>query len=625
MQHGQASKAKLTSAATQQTKTEPTPSSSAIAQSESLSPVATAAHGVRSGGQPLPHADRIQASFGQHNVADVQAHIGGAAAQSAELLGAQAYATGRHVAFAAAPDVHTAAHEAAHVVQQRAGVALKGGVDGGDDRHERHADAVADRVVRGESAEGLLDEYRGAGGQPVVQRKRKRGVDRLRASLAKASVHLDAAMTREIPMGDGGLDEQGPGDVEQAEPAYRALPDPKGIEAIAMPPLPKPPPAEGRAQIHPQPEPRPKPKSVAHVAAEDLAQASMELDDAQAEIQAACADDGQKVDALTSHAAAFIQLVCAQDAARADAPPKKFAKAVSTPELQQVEAARAAIKMSVLSTHERTFTNPDFMRVLPHSRKKNAPRNRIFRPSLKILRQQATGTNKLAQQQGKFAKLEVKIAGVQADIDTREAAVAALTAKSGDSKAGQKKIAQQRSRVEHRHKALKVLHTKLKAQAAVIEAQQAHLDALSIALQNAAEQARPVLIAELAKRIAKLEKSYAKRAALTEEAEDADAAPKSKGRRSRIRTARGKVSRLKRQLVAAAKALAKLEKRADLSELRLLAERAEDESLLVSVEQTEHQGEIDGQTYDLRAPKPGHVAMDRPAGFSVGGRQRIPE
>ncbi|MEO8844312.1 MAG: toxin C-terminal domain-containing protein [Kofleriaceae bacterium] len=76
--------------------------------------------------------------------------------------------------FAESPDLHTAAHEAAHVVQQQAGVQLKGGIDGGKgDPHEEHADAVADKVVRGESAEGLLDTMgptRG-GGSSAVQRK----------------------------------------------------------------------------------------------------------------------------------------------------------------------------------------------------------------------------------------------------------------------------------------------------------------------------------------------------------------------------------------------------------------------------------------------------------------------
>ncbi|MEO1271892.1 MAG: DUF4157 domain-containing protein, partial [Myxococcota bacterium] len=44
-------------------------------------------------------------------------------------MGSLAYATGHTVAFKQSPDLHTAAHEAAHVVQQRAGaVQLKGGI-----------------------------------------------------------------------------------------------------------------------------------------------------------------------------------------------------------------------------------------------------------------------------------------------------------------------------------------------------------------------------------------------------------------------------------------------------------------------------------------------------------------
>jgi hypothetical protein len=49
------------------------------------------------------------------------------------------------------------------VVQQRGGVALKGGVGQVGDEFERNADAVADRVVAGHSSEALLDPY--AGGQ----------------------------------------------------------------------------------------------------------------------------------------------------------------------------------------------------------------------------------------------------------------------------------------------------------------------------------------------------------------------------------------------------------------------------------------------------------------------------
>ena len=119
---------------------------------------AHAAAGVSGAGQALPHLDAIQQSFGSHDVRGVTAHVGGAAADASAALGAKAYATGNQVAFASSPDLHTAAHEAAHVVQQRGGVQLKSSLDEPGDAYEQHADAVADRVVAGESAEALLDE-----------------------------------------------------------------------------------------------------------------------------------------------------------------------------------------------------------------------------------------------------------------------------------------------------------------------------------------------------------------------------------------------------------------------------------------------------------------------------------
>jgi outer membrane protein OmpA-like peptidoglycan-associated protein len=123
-----------------------------------------AAAGVAGPGGGLPHGDRIQQLFGRHDVSGVKAHVGGPAAQASDALGADAYATGGQVAFREQPSLHTAAHEAAHVVQQRAGVSLEGGMGKEGDAHERHADAVADRVVAGESAESLLDEVAGGGG-----------------------------------------------------------------------------------------------------------------------------------------------------------------------------------------------------------------------------------------------------------------------------------------------------------------------------------------------------------------------------------------------------------------------------------------------------------------------------
>lgn len=120
---------------------------------------ATAARGFTGPSAPLPFLDEIQRAFGAaHDVSHVRAHVGGLAAESAGALEASAYASGSDVAFSAAPDLRTAAHEAAHVVQQGHGVTLDGGLDQPGDVHEQHADRVADAVVRGESAAPLLAE-----------------------------------------------------------------------------------------------------------------------------------------------------------------------------------------------------------------------------------------------------------------------------------------------------------------------------------------------------------------------------------------------------------------------------------------------------------------------------------
>lgn len=131
-------------------------------QNEST-PQEVAARGMTGATQALPYAERIQTSFGRHRVAGIEAHVGGPAAESAQELGANAYAMGTKVAFAASPDLHTAAHEAAHVIQQQSGLQLKNGVGQAGDAHEQHADAVADLVVQGQSAEKLLDQYASAG------------------------------------------------------------------------------------------------------------------------------------------------------------------------------------------------------------------------------------------------------------------------------------------------------------------------------------------------------------------------------------------------------------------------------------------------------------------------------
>lgn len=139
---------------------------------------AAAEHGLDGSAGPLPFWSEIQRSFCDHDLGAVVAHTGPEAAAGAVAMGAEAFATGEHVAFAGTPTLHTAAHEVAHVVQQRSGVHLEDGVGKSDDEHERNADAVADRVVRGQTASDLLPRTGAAtaGAGPVqhkaVQRTR---------------------------------------------------------------------------------------------------------------------------------------------------------------------------------------------------------------------------------------------------------------------------------------------------------------------------------------------------------------------------------------------------------------------------------------------------------------------
>jgi|GEM_PF-6630642 len=147
-----------------------------------------ASFGAAGQGQPLPHLDTIQRSFGKHNVSGIRAHAGGQAHEAGKRMGAQAYARGSDVVFRDGnPGLHLAAHEAAHVVQQRGGVQLKGGVGAEGDVYERHADDVADKVVAGESAEALLDQHAGPGNAPSGGTAVQARFDTMRQNLINAS------------------------------------------------------------------------------------------------------------------------------------------------------------------------------------------------------------------------------------------------------------------------------------------------------------------------------------------------------------------------------------------------------------------------------------------------------
>ncbi len=116
----------------------------------------------------LPFIDKIQTAFGHHDLGDVRARLDSAAASESRALGAKAFTLGTEVAFDGRPDLHTAAHEAAHVVQQR-----RGAVTGANERAlEDQADGIADRVVAGQSAAEMLDRVPGTG-TPVERVQRK--------------------------------------------------------------------------------------------------------------------------------------------------------------------------------------------------------------------------------------------------------------------------------------------------------------------------------------------------------------------------------------------------------------------------------------------------------------------
>jgi uncharacterized protein DUF4157 len=167
--------------------------------------------GVRGQGAALPYLDSIQRSFGCHDVTSVRAHSGPEASRAAQAIHASAYTIGTHVAFDGPPDLFTAAHEAAHVVQQRAGVQLPGEVSEAGDRYEQHADVVAARVVAGQPVEALLELTASGDFQPTQPTHAPRPtLQREEAKKAKTGVEhavTAAEVTTTIDLGLAQIDE----------------------------------------------------------------------------------------------------------------------------------------------------------------------------------------------------------------------------------------------------------------------------------------------------------------------------------------------------------------------------------------------------------------------------------
>lgn len=105
------------------------PGAAVQAKPAGTSPVAAAVPGLGSGGRPLAEGDRqwFEPRFGT-DFGDVRIHDDASASSAAEAIGALAYTSGSHIAFARdryAPGTEAGrrllAHELTHVVQQRGG------------------------------------------------------------------------------------------------------------------------------------------------------------------------------------------------------------------------------------------------------------------------------------------------------------------------------------------------------------------------------------------------------------------------------------------------------------------------------------------------------------------------
>ncbi|MEL6182095.1 MAG: hypothetical protein AAFS10_24250, partial [Myxococcota bacterium] len=90
--------------------------------------------------------------------------------------------------------LHTAAHEATHVIQQRHGVQLSSGVGASGDMYEQHADRVADVVVSGGNAEPLLSQFVGSSGRGRDSVQAKEGPVQMAAATTVAIAGLAVSL-----------------------------------------------------------------------------------------------------------------------------------------------------------------------------------------------------------------------------------------------------------------------------------------------------------------------------------------------------------------------------------------------------------------------------------------------
>jgi hypothetical protein len=127
--------------------------------------------GLSGAASAVPHQEQMEQSFGT-SFGHVQAHTDENAQQACAALGANAFAMGDHVAFKNAnPDPGLVAHELTHVVQQSGNLRPQAAVGTPGDAYEQEADAVAARVVQGQSVAPMLSHHTGkaAGERAAVQ------------------------------------------------------------------------------------------------------------------------------------------------------------------------------------------------------------------------------------------------------------------------------------------------------------------------------------------------------------------------------------------------------------------------------------------------------------------------
>jgi len=180
-----------------------------------------AAAGVRGAAQAIPHLGAVQGSFGHHDVSHARGHLDAPAASASRQLGAEAYVLGSDVAFGStSPSLHTVAHELTHVVQQRGDVSMKAtSAHSAELDHEAHADAVADAVVAGRSAEHLLDSGPAGGAMQVQLKPGPRQIDFSEGETEDFAVRPP----RRAGGGRGAIDFSGDTDDYAAEPVPDVL------------------------------------------------------------------------------------------------------------------------------------------------------------------------------------------------------------------------------------------------------------------------------------------------------------------------------------------------------------------------------------------------------------------